>query len=147
MVSYLLYALWLLSLLLLVGEIDRIERYGGRRRLTRFWAETGSPTVWFVPAVASLVLPGAGQLLNQQPLKALLAFGWPLIVNMLPRPWQFLALPTYVLLIPWYLVVAADALWVAIWRQRESRRPDAAAATAKSRQDQLTSYLSRRNRA
>jgi hypothetical protein len=142
--TFLVYIAWYASLLLLAGELDR--RF--TRRLTeRVIPELSAFSLWFMPAVGSAVLPGAGQFLNSQPLKALVAFSWPILFGMIPRAWQFLMIHTYVLLIPWWITVVLDALIVGVLRHRRMIRDEAPAGDGKVRKAaDLSDFLSRRTR-
>lgn len=140
--TFLLYIAWFASLLLVAGEIDRVLSH---RFVERVLPELSNFSVWFLPPAGSAFLPGAGQVLNGQPLKGLLALSWPIAVGLIPRPWQFLMLHTYVLLAPWWVIVVLDALVVGLIRHRQlslAERPD---RDRKARETaDLSEFLNRR---
>ncbi|HWI63746.1 MAG TPA: hypothetical protein VNT75_18070 [Symbiobacteriaceae bacterium] len=116
--TYVIYALWFLSLLGVAGELDR--RWG-RWLCERILPELTTGHVWFLPPAVSVAVPGAGQLLNGQPVKALLCFLWPFIMTAIPRPWQFVGLKLWWMAAPWYAAVFLDALIVGLARFRSRR--------------------------
>jgi hypothetical protein len=142
--TYLAYGLWFLSLLWVAAEVDRLYT----DKLAERWVpELAAANVWFLPPVISMVLPGAGQFLNNQLLKALLCFSWPILVASSYKLWplQFKALHSWELFLPWYLVMVLDALVVGVVRHRRANQEDAelAALQADTRND-LTDFLARR---
>lgn len=144
--TYLVYALWFLSLLWVAAEVDR--RYTGRLA-DRVMPELASGSVWFLSPAVSMVLPGAGQFLNGQLLKGLLCFAWPIVVSASHAVWplQFAHLYTWQLLLAWYPLVVLDALAVGLLQYRRRAKAEAAleAATAQdTRRDDLSDFLARR---
>jgi|GEM_PF-5305948 len=137
--TYLLYTLWFVVLLWVAAEVDRLL-------VCRFWpgmfAELRAMGLWFLPPVVSALLPGGGQLLNGQAVKALLCLAWPLVLGLIPRPWQMVRLATWELLIVWYPLVLLDAL-VTGMINRVGRRHAARVEQAPTRND-LTDFLARR---
>jgi hypothetical protein len=117
--THFIYMLWFLSLLALAGEVDR--RWG-RWVCNRFLPELSTSPPWFWPPIVSLAVPGAGQLLNQQPAKGLLCFLWPFTLVALNRPGRTEALTLWLLIAAWYAVVIAEAGLTSLFRSRH-RRP------------------------
>lgn len=146
--TFLLYSLWLLSLFWVAGEIDR---WLTKRFARRMDAELPSSDIWFLPSIVALALPGAGQFLNRQLVKALLIVSWPflLLLTGVPRPWQMLRFNTYNMLLPWYLLSVLDATAIALiihfQRKREAERENQAANSQDTNQD-LTSFLENRTK-
>lgn len=143
--TYAMYTLWFVSLLLVAGELDRqfTSRFSHR-----FLPELNSSSVWFLPPLVSFVLPGAGQFLNNQLLKALVCFTWPITVGLLPRPWQFLMLKTWYILIPWYFVVALDALVNGVLvHRRQLKEESAGTVESQAQQGSLDDFFTRRRAA
>ncbi|HYG59105.1 MAG TPA: hypothetical protein VD902_13675 [Symbiobacteriaceae bacterium] len=141
--TYLVYAAWFLSLLWVLGELDRLI---SSRFLNRYMPEmlSGSLNVWFVPPLISLVLPGAGQFLNRQPLKALLCFSWPVWAHYL-YPWQLSHLSLWQMVMPWYIIVVVDAVCVAlILRLRDMASEREFQRQARATAVDLSEFLDRR---
>lgn len=115
--TYLLYAAWILSMVLAIGELDNLVA----RRILQ-WLKFPFPEVdWKISTFLSPFLPGLGQFLNGQPLKALFVAAWPFISLYnwpVPRPWPLWGLKTGLMLLPWWLIAIADALIVGWIRQR-----------------------------
>jgi len=143
-VTYLVYALWFLSLLAVAGELDR--RWG-RRFSDRVLPELAISHIWFLPPAASMVVPGSGQLLNGQPIKALFCFLWPFTITAIPRPWQMVALKLWWLAAPWYVFVILDALIYSLMRHRDRHRHEAQGCVSEmGAAHALQLYLVRRSR-
>ncbi|MDF2628167.1 MAG: hypothetical protein K0R39_1998 [Symbiobacteriaceae bacterium] len=117
--THFIYILWFLALLVLAGEVDR--RWGGWF-CDRFLPELPASQTWYWPPVFSLVVPGAGQLLNHQPAKGLLCFLWPFVIVALHRSGQTEAVALWWLIHAWYASVLTDALLTSLTRSRY-RRP------------------------
>lgn len=142
--TFLVYTLWFIALLALAGELDR--RWG-RWVCEQFLPEIDTSHIWFLPPAVSFALPGAGQFLNGEPIKGLLCFLWPFLITAMPRPWQMMALKLWWLAAPWYAIVVADALLVALRRSRERRRREAEGRGARAgAANELHAYLLRRAR-
>lgn len=140
--TYFVYAVWFLSLLLVAGELD--HRFS-RHLSHRFMPEISASAVWYLPPSVSFILPGAGQFLNGQIIKALVAFTWPITVGLLPRPWQFLMVKTWIMLVPWYIIVVLDALLVGVMTfRRQLREEHAHREEQRGKVDSLGDYLTRR---
>jgi TM2 domain-containing membrane protein YozV len=144
--TYLVYALWFLSLLWAAAEVDRL--YTGRIA-ERLMPELSSGTVWFLSPAVSMVLPGAGQFLNGQVLKGLLCFAWPIVISASHAvwPWQFMHLYTWQLLLAWYPLVVLDALAAGLLHHRRHAKAAAALEAAEAldtRRDDLSDFLARR---
>ncbi len=138
--TYLVYCAWIISLLFLAGEVDGlVRRWLGRR----YEQGLTAPFPWYVPPFVSMAVPGAGQFLNRQPVKALLVFLWPVLVgfSIFPRPWQTLMMSTRAILAPWYVLMVLDALIVGIIRHRESRREEA--PPDRGGEDEMVIFLDR----
>lgn len=143
--TYAIYALWFLSLLLVAGELDRLFSV---RFTQKVMPELSSSSIWFLPPLVSLVLPGSGQFLNNQLIKALAAFTWPIVVGLLPRPWQFLMLKTWYILIPWYFIVALDALVTGVLlHRRQLQEENARAEGHQAQHESLDDFFTRRREA
>jgi hypothetical protein len=146
--TFLLYSLWLLSLFWVAGEIDRLLV---KRFARQMESELPSSDIWFLPPIVAFALPGAGQFLNRELVKALLIISWPflLLLTGVPRPWQMLRFNTYNMLLPWYLLSVIDALAVALvihyQRKRQVDQESQEANKQNSDQD-LTRFLERRAR-
>lgn len=144
--TFLLYSLWILSLFWIAGEIDRLLI---RRFARRMDAELPSSDIWFLPPIVAFALPGAGQFLNRQLVKALLIVSWPflLLLTGVHRPWQMLQFNTYNMLLPWYLLSVIDAMAIAliihVQRKRQADRESREANNQSSDRD-LTRFLERR---
>lgn len=140
--TYLAYTAWIISLLLVAGEIDRLLT---RRFLEKVFPELQNISIWFLPPAVSMILPGAGQFMNGQPLKALLSLTWPFLIYLIPTPFQFVNLITWTKLVPWYWVVVMDALVCSLLASRVRRqtadRVDMASLEAAQN---LSDFLSRR---
>lgn len=144
--TYLVYGLWLLSIFWIAGEIDRHlhERYG--MLLDR---ELPSGSSWLLSGFASLLLPGAGQFLNRQPVKAAFVLAWPFLMLLIkfPRPWQMLQFSSYALLLPWWLLAVGDALAVGLiihYRQRWLLAREAKSLRESDHVRNMDSFLERR---
>lgn len=144
--TYVLYAAWILALVLTVGELDHLIA----RRLMQRFRLTLPEGHWLTAGFLSAMLPGLGQFLNGEPLKALFLIVWPFATLYgwpVPRPWQLLALKTGWILLPWWAVAVGDALVVGFLNQRWREREQQA-----SRQEQASntidyySYLSERQK-
>jgi membrane protein implicated in regulation of membrane protease activity len=144
-VTYLLYGLWILSLILIAGELDRLISQRIVRRFNLNVPEVGR----WIPLITSLVLPGVGQFLNGQPIKALFVLTWPFLAAFkapVPPPWQMVMTKTYELLLPWYLLTVLDALIVAlILNRRRTERLAEVRRYEQDRSDKVVKFLSRRN--
>jgi hypothetical protein len=107
--TYLVYAAWILSMVLAVGELDDLV---ARRILRRF--KLNLPEVhWATSTFLSAMLPGLGQFLNGHLLKALFFVAWPFLTvygTPIPRPWQLWGLKTPLMFLPWWLIAIGDAL-------------------------------------
>lgn len=115
-----IYVLWFLSLLTLAGLLDR--RWG-RLVCARILPELPASHPWYRPPIISLLVPGAGQLLNQQPAKGLLCFLWPFILVSLNHPGPTQTFALWWLIQSWYAWVATDALLTSVTRTyRQPRR-------------------------
>lgn len=141
--TYLLYTAWLGSILLAVGELDTISRHVLSRRFKVSYPDAS----WWMSVFASACFPGLGQLLNGQPLKALLLIAWPFLTMLrapIPPPWQMLAIKSPWFLLPAWALSILDALIVALAAERKRR---AAFAPIPGHDDKLTAYLQRRAQA
>lgn len=146
--TYIVYLLWMISLLLLLGELDRIAREKFPNHLQWPWL-TSLP--WYVAPFISVLLPGSGQFMNRQPIKGTVMLLWPVLsgLSFFPRPWQLMQFNFFMMWAPWYLLALLDALLFAlvgyvirrrIERQTEAREIAESAAQVKS----VTDYLERR---
>lgn len=143
--TYLVYAGWTLTLILLAGELDRLFSAWLLRRF-----RLPVPDVhWAITAFIALLVPGSGQFLNGQPIKAAFVLAWPLLImfrSPIPPPWQMLLLNTGALLAPWWLCAWLDATltgWL-VWRARHGPDREGRALAGRSRQDQMADFLDRR---
>lgn len=139
-----MYGLWILSMILIAGELDRII---SRRIVRRFDLTMPQVGPW-VPLITSSMLPGVGQFLNGQPIKALFVLTWPFMVAFkapVPPPWQMVMTKTHELLFPWYLLAVLDALIVALMlNRRRTERPAEERRHEQDRSDKVVEFLSRR---
>ncbi|MFZ5827398.1 MAG: hypothetical protein ACOY94_24115 [Bacillota bacterium] len=144
--TYLIYTAWILALVLTVGELDNLIS----RRLMQRFRLTLPEGHWLTSGFLSAMLPGLGQFLNSQPLKAIFIISWPFLTMWgwpVPRPWQLLALKTGWILLPWWAAAVADAIVVGFLTQRSREREQQA-----PRQGQVSntvdyfSYLSNRQK-
>lgn len=116
--TYLAYSAWILSLVLVVGELDNLIA----RRLFRRLGLSFPETSWLMAMFLSWILPGLGQFLNGQPLKAAFLMTWPfLTLYGTFVPWALWGLKTGWLLVPWWLIAIGDGLVVGYLRQRKQR--------------------------
>lgn len=143
--TYLIYTGWTLSLILLVGEVDRIFSSWLLRRF-----RLPVPDIhWAVTSFIALLVPGSGQFLNGQPIKAAFVLAWPLLImfrSPVPPPWQMLLLKTGALLAPWWFCTWLDATvtgWL-VWRARHSQGGDGDGPAESARQQQIAEFLARR---
>ncbi|MFZ5815543.1 MAG: hypothetical protein ACOY93_09620 [Bacillota bacterium] len=145
--TYLLFGIWIASLLLVAGELDRLL-YGP---LARRWRIRFPEVHWLTAGLLSACLPGLGQLLNGQLFKALFLLIWPFLIiwgSPVPRPWQLTGLKTGWLLFPWWLIAIADALLVRRLNQRrgepETLRSEAPSPGPRSKTVDYQAYRMRR---
>lgn len=124
--TYLVYTAWILSLVLAVGELDNLAARRIMQRLGLHFPDAH----WLTSGFLTAFLPGLGQFLNGQPLKAIFLISWPFLTLWgwpVPRPWQMLALKSGWLLLPWWVIAIGDALlvgWIASRQQlREQQAP------------------------
>lgn len=118
--TYLFYCLWILSLVLVISELDSLIA----RRLLDKMQSPIPEAHWGFAVFASFLIPGVGQFLNGQVLKAFFFLTWPFLTLWgapIPRPWQMLAIKSPWLLLPWWLLAILDALVVGLIRQRRDR--------------------------
>lgn len=147
MSTYLLYIVWIYTILLLAGEVDRLVSPPFMEKI-QGGALKGIP--WIAAPGAGLFLPGAGQLINAQPIKAVttLVLAVLLMYRVIPRPWQMQTLNTFEMLYPWYGVAFFDALAVAVWQnvkaRREERRQFKLRTEATARVCDMAEFLNRR---
>ncbi len=140
--TYLLYSLWILSLILVVSELDSLV---ARRVMDRLRVAVPE-SHWLLAVFASAVLPGVGQFLNGQVLKAFFFLIWPFLSLFgapVPRPWQMLALKTGWLLLPWWLLAIGDALVSGLIRHGRQHLANKRALAASNTTD-LYAYLDRK---
>lgn len=144
--TYLLFTLWIISLLLVAGELDGLISRSLMSRL-----RVTMPDVhWGVAFIGSAAVPGLGQFVNGQPIKAAFVFAWPFLTMFgapIPRPWQLLGLKTMAYLLPWYVLQVLDALIVgelAEIRHRRSSGGTAAPIEGAKRAAAMADYLARR---
>jgi hypothetical protein len=102
-----MYVLWCITLYLAAAELDRQI---GWKVSDRWLPGIAGPYPWYAPPAASLALPGAGQLLNRQPVKAAAGLLGAIAIAAVPRPPQLVAVGLAWLMLPWYIIVVADAL-------------------------------------
>jgi len=142
-VTYLVFGFWFLSLLWVMGELDRLF---SSRFLNRFMPEmtNSSLNIWFIPPLISMVVPGSGQFINRQPLKALFVFTWPVWAHYL-RPLQLSPLKMWYIILPWYVLIFVDALCTALLnRLRDHREEREFSKQAQANVADLSDYLERR---
>ena len=146
--SFLIYCLWMISLLVVTGELDRIARERFPNQLQWQWLHT---LPWYIAPFISMLLPGSGQFMNRQPIKGTLLLLWPILsgFGFFPRPWQLLQFNFLLMSIPWYLLAFADALVVAVisyyLRRRGERRVEAREYAESAAQVQsMSDFLERR---
>ncbi len=146
--TYLLFTLWIVSLALVAGELDNLISH-------RIFARFKLPTIevtWWIPPLTTALLPGFGQFLNGQPIKALFFFLWPFVTAIgapVFKPWQLIAVKTPFYLFSWWLVAMADALIVAslAFRHRARKdREDVMNSGVEARSVDMADFLSRRKR-
>lgn len=143
--TYLVYTGWTMTLILLAGELDHLL---SSRLLRRFRLPV--PDVhWAVTSFIALLVPGSGQFLNGQPIKAAFVLAWPLLImfrSPVPPPWQMLLLKTGALLAPWWFCTWLDAAvysWL-VWRARHRRDGEGDEPGDRARQEQMADFLARR---
>jgi len=143
-VTYLLYGLWIVALMLVAGELDRII---SQRIFKRYDLAVPQVGPW-IPLITSSVLPGVGQFLNGQPIKALFVLMWPFMVAFkapVPPPWQMVMTKTTELLFPWYLITLLDAVVVALILNRQgSERRENERRQEQNRNDNVVRFWNRR---
>lgn len=146
--TYLLFTLWILSLILVAGQLDTLVSH---RIFSRF--KLPLPEVsWWIPPVTTALLPGFGQFLNGQPLKALFIFLWPFataIGSPIFKPWQLILVKTPFYLFSWWLLAISDAAVVGTLAHRKrlrSYREDPETAGIEARSVDMADFLNRRKR-
>lgn len=112
--TYFMYVLWCITLYMAAAELDK---YVGWEICDRWLSGIAGPYPWYMPAAAALALPGAGQLLNRQPVKAAVALLGAIAIAAAPRPPQLVAVALVWLMLPWYSMVVVDALVYGILRR------------------------------
>lgn len=143
--TYLLYGFWLLSMVLAVGELDNLVSRRILQRLKLAFPETH----WLTSSFLSIMLPGLGQFLNAQPLKALMLFAWPFLTLWgypVPRPWALWGLKSGWMLLPWWLIAIGDALVVGWLRQRQQRLEPAQRSDLPSNTIDYDTFLEKRQK-
>lgn len=145
--TYVLYAAWILAMVLAAGELDSLVAGRLFRRFGLHFPESH----WLVSSFLTIMIPGLGQFVNGQPLKALFLILWPFLTlfgSPIPRPWPLLALKTGWVLLPWWLIAVGDAFVVG-WIQHRRlvrERKESGQETRASHAVDMYAYLSQRQK-
>lgn len=146
--TFLLFVAWIAVLVLLAGELDNLVSH----KLFARFKLTIPEVSWWIPPATTAGLPGFGQFLNGQPIKALFIFLWPFATAIgapILKPWQLILVKTGFFLFPWWIVAIADALVVSILlgrRRQQVYRKAVADSDIESRSVDMADYLERRQR-